>query len=189
MNQQFPLLCAESAGVPMLLCPAEFVSYWEGINEPSNGRVVEAGFLLNTPDGPHVDYDRACDLADEYVNTIQIGPGQALLFGDEIPALYWIATEQFVGGYVLTWLYLPKEKPDYYALVRSLPADCFHETGCTATCSAEGFILFPSTQAPIDGEYFEFIQVRLPAGTYAASLGFYETPDTSLRIIKIERQN
>ncbi len=172
----------------MLLCPTEIASQWEGINEPSGGRVVEADFYLNAPDGPHVDYDRACDLADEYVNTIPIGSGQALLFGDEIPALYWIAAETFTGGYVLTWLYLPEEEPAYQAFVNVLPDSLFHDTNCTVTCSDKGFLLFPSTQAPMNSDYFDFIKIDLPAGIYAATLGFYKTPDTSLRIIKIQHK-
>jgi len=49
-------------------------------------------------------------------------------------------------------------------------------------------LLFPSTHALIDGEYFEFVEIELPAGEYIAALGFYEIPDTSIRIIKIQRQ-
>jgi hypothetical protein len=190
MNEGLKFVCAESSGVPILLCPAEFAEYWEGINEPRNGRIIEAKFDLNGPDGIHVDYDRACDAAVDYVNTIQIGPSQALIFGEELPSMYWVASDNFVGGYFVTWLYIAEGKlPDFRALIASLPNDIFSNIKCAATCSDEGFLLFPSTQAPIDGEYFEFVEIKLPAGEYAATLGFYETPDTSIRIIKIQRQD
>jgi hypothetical protein len=190
MNEGLKFVCAESSGVPILLCPAEAAEYWEGINEPSNGRVIKAHFDLNGPNGVHVDYDRACDAAEDYVNTIQIGPSQALVFGEEIPSMYWIPSSGFVGGYFITWVYLPEgEPPNFRELIEALPDNSFQETGHSAACTSQGFLLFPSTQAPMDGEYFEFVEIKLPAGEYAATIGFYETPDTSIRIIKIQRQD
>jgi hypothetical protein len=193
MNEDLPFVCAESSGVPILLCPAEIAEYWEGINEPRNGRIIEADFYLNSPHGTHVDYDRACDAANEYVSTIQIGSGKALIFGEEIPTMYWIASDAFNGGYALTWLFLPeKEKRDnlsYKELVKSLPEKFFSDTKQLVTCSDKGFLLFPSTHAPIDGDYFEYVEINCPAGIYGASLGFHETPDTSIRIIKIQHQD
>jgi hypothetical protein len=186
MNENLPSICAESSGVPILLCPVENAHYWEGIHVLSNGRVVETEFGLNGPDGPHVDYDRACDAASEYVNTIQIGPSQALLFGDDIPFLLWLASETFIGGYALIWLW--GEQPDYQSQINSLPQIVFTDTGHVINCSDQGLLLFPSTQAPMDGNYFESIKINCPAGIYGAAIGFYETADTHLRIIKIQRQ-
>jgi hypothetical protein len=189
MNEDLPLICAESSGVPILLCPAELAGYWEGIHEPRNGRVIEATFNLNGPDGVHIDYDRACDAAHDYVNTIQIGPGNALVLGEEIPSMYWIQSENFDGGYLaISLCSADEEEPDYQTLTRSLPKDLFLSTACIIMCSDEGFLLFPSTQAPMDNGHFEFVKINCPAGTYGAALGFYETSDTSIRIIKIQRQ-
>ena len=104
--------------------------------------------------------------------------------------MYWVASDNFVGGHFVTWVYLAEgELPDFRALVTTLPNDLFSNTNCVATCSNEGFLLFPSTQAPMDSEYFESVEIKLPAGEYAAALGFYETPDTSIRVIKIQRQD
>jgi hypothetical protein len=126
MNEDLLFVCAESSGVPILLCPVEIASYWEGTNEPSDGRVIEADFNLNGPIGIRVDYDRACDVATDYINTIQIGPGKALILGQEIPSMYWIQSETFDGGYLATWVYLPSdEELDYRALVKSLPSGFF----------------------------------------------------------------
>jgi hypothetical protein len=193
MDENLPFVCAENSSVPILLCPVEIAEYWEGINEPSNGRIIEADFYLNSPNGPHIDYDRACDAANEYVSTIQIGPGEALIFGEEIPTMYWVASDTFTGGYALTWLFLPakeeRENLSYRELVESLPYSFFSDTKQTVTCSDKGFLLFPSTHALVDNDYFESVEINCPAGVYGASLGFYETPDTSIRIIKIQRQN
>jgi hypothetical protein len=189
MNEGLDFVCAESSGVPILLCPAETAEYWEGINKPRNGRVIEANFDLNGPGGVHVDYDRACDAAKDYVNTIQIGPSQALIFGEEIPSMYWVSSDSFVGGYFVTWVYLPEELPDFQTLIAVLPKDFFHETIYTITSSTQGLLLFPSTNAPMDGEYFQFVEINCQPGTYGVALGFYETPDTSIRIIKIQRQD
>lgn len=183
-------MCAESSGVPILFCPTEIAVYWEGIHEPSQGHVIEATFHLNGPNGVHIDYDRACDASDDYVSIIQIGSGEALIFGEEIPTMYWINSESFIGGYALAWLSLPKDsRPNYRELAETLPENFFTDTGKTVTCTDKGFLLFPSTQAPMDGDYFEFVDIKLPAGTYTAALGFYETPDTSIRIIKIQQRD
>lgn len=124
------------------------------------------------------------------MSTIQVGPSQALIFGEEIPSMYWVASDNFIGGHFVTWLYIAEGKlPDFRALTATLPNDLFSNTNCVAICSNEGFLLFPSTQAPMDGEYFEFVEIKLPAGEYAAALGFYETSDTSIRVIKIQQQN
>lgn len=190
MNEDLPFVCAESSGVPILLCPAEIASHWEGTNKPSNGRIIEAKFDLNGPNGVHVDYDRACDTADDYVNIISIGPSNALIFGEEIPAMHWIKSNIFDGGYLVTWSYLPDgDEPNYQALTETLSTDFFTDTGFAATCSSEGFLLFPSTQAPADNNYFDFVKIDCSAGNYGAAIGFYETPDTSIRIIKIQRQD
>jgi hypothetical protein len=190
MNEDLLFMCAESSGVPILLCPVEIASYWEGTNEPSDGRVIEADFNLNGPIGIRVDYDRACDVATDYINTIQIGPGKALILGQEIPSMYWIQSETFDGGYLATWVYLPSdEELDYRALVKSLPSGFFSDPVHTAICSDKGFLLFPSTQAPVDGGYFQYVKINCAAGIYGASLGFYETPDTNIRIIKIQHQD
>ncbi|RZJ61295.1 MAG: hypothetical protein EOO58_01990 [Hymenobacter sp.] len=190
MNEGLKFVCAESSGVPILFCPVEFAEYWEGINEPRNGRVIEAEFDLNGPDGVHVDYDRACDAANNYVNIIQIGPGQSLIFGEEIPSMYWVPSNSFVGGHFVTWIYLAEgELPDFQALIATLTTDFFNETGYTIACSAQGLLLFPATNAPTDGKYFQFVEISCQPGIYGAALGFYETPDTSIRIIKIQRHD
>jgi hypothetical protein len=191
MNEELLVVCGESSGVPIILCPVELVNYWEGCNEPSNGRVIKANFRSDVPNVVHEDYDRACDAAIDYVNTIQIGPGEALIFGDEIPYMSWITSESFEGGYLTTSICcLDEEGLQIAALIKSLHHDFFKDTNCTVTCSSEGFLLFPSTQAPMDGDYFESAKISCPAGSYNAAIGFYEpTPDTSIRIIKIQRQD
>ncbi|MBD2767623.1 hypothetical protein IC235_06935 [Hymenobacter sp. BT664] len=190
MNETLKIICAESSGVPILLCPAEFASQWEGTHEPSDGRIIKAVFHLNGPEGTHVDYDRACDAAGEYVNVIKIGAGRALIFGDEIPAMYWVDSQTFNGGYALTWLFLPEEdEPDYKELIQTLSDSFFTDTGHSITCYNNGFWLFPSTQSPQDVHFFQSVEVRCPAGTYNAAIGFYRKPDINLRIIKIQRQD
>jgi len=190
MNEDLKFVCAESSGVPILLCTAEAAEYWEGISEPISDRIIEANFDLNGPDGVHLDYDRACDAAEDYISTIPIGSSQALVFGEEIPSMYWVPSSRFIGGHFITWVYLPEEgPPDFRELVEALPDKFFYATGHTVACTKKGLLLFPSTHSHMDGEYFESVEIKLPAGEYAAALGFYETPDTSIRVIKIQRQD
>jgi immunity protein 21 of polymorphic toxin system len=78
-----------SCGGPLLLLPAEYLDAWEGAEEPSDGRVVEAEFRWNLdPDAPATDYDRACDVED-YVGIIPVGAGQGLVFPDKLTTTWW----------------------------------------------------------------------------------------------------
>jgi hypothetical protein len=190
MNEDLKFVCAESSGVPILLCPAEIAEYWEGINEPRDSRIIEAEFNLNGSSGVHVDYDRACDAAKDYINTIQVGPSQSLIFGEEIPSMYWVPSDSFIGGHFVTCIYSAEGKPpNFRALTATLTNDFFSETGYTITCSAQGLLLFPSTNAPMDGKHFQFVEISCQPGIYGVALGVYETPDSSIRIIKIQRQD
>lgn len=48
---------------PSVVMPVEVVPLWEGIEPPSNGRVVEAEFRWDDK-AAACDYDRACDASD-----------------------------------------------------------------------------------------------------------------------------
>jgi hypothetical protein len=189
VNEGLKFVCAESSGVPILLCPAEIAEYWEGINEPRNGRVIKADFDLNGPGGVHVDYDRACDAANNYINTIQIGSSHALIFGEQIPSIYWVPSDSFDGGHFVTCIYSAEEETlNFRALLKTLSNDFFNKTAYTIECSTQGLLLFPSTNAPMDGKYFQVVEINCQPGIYEAAIGFYETPNTSIRIIKFQRK-
>ena len=193
MSKDLKWICGESTGVPFLLCPVELADEWEGSQEPSNGRIVEANFRAFGPDSIATDYDRACDAASDYINLIQIGNSTALVLGEENRGATWIRSDNFIGGYILIWVMLPDEEPDYRNLVKGLPQAFFRNMEIVLRCSDKGFLLFPSTQSPHD-KYLQFVEAVCSAGMYNVSFGIYEQadtkgePETEIRIIEIRRQ-
>jgi hypothetical protein len=85
MLHQGRLTWVESEGGPLLLVAEDRVTEWEGIRQPSAGRVVEATFRWAEPDAPATDYDRACDVPG-HTGLIRVGDGEAIVLGDEAMA-------------------------------------------------------------------------------------------------------
>lgn len=56
---------------PLILLPREALPFWEGIETPSGGRIVEAVFRWNSQE-ISADYDRACD-AMEWAEVLPAG--------------------------------------------------------------------------------------------------------------------
>jgi len=189
-NKHLPFVCPVTTGVPILLCPAEIASAWEAIAPPSNGRVFTTS--LYGPDGPHTDYARACDAAySQLVSNISVGSGSALVLGGENPSVCWLQSEDFAGGYLVTWLYTKADDfPDYKDLIDTLPEEFFQETGCSIYATEAGFYLFESVIGPLDGEDFELgaVKIQCPPGNYKTTIGFYETDDTEIKIVRIKHQ-
>ena len=72
-----------SDGGPLLLLARAYLRYWGGIDPPTGGRTIEARFRWSgTAATPATDYDRACDVDDE-LGLLAVGPGHALVLGDE----------------------------------------------------------------------------------------------------------
>jgi len=99
------LFWVNTTGGPHLVVPEKHAAHWEGVAEPSHGRVVQATFRYD-PTGPATDYDRACDVAG-WLGVVRVGRGRGVvLSGDLTTAAYheW-------GGrhFILRWRFAPSE--------------------------------------------------------------------------------
>ncbi|MBW3570406.1 MAG: immunity 21 family protein [Gemmatimonadetes bacterium] len=70
-------------GGPLLVLPGAAVAHWEGIDAPSNGRVVEASFRWSAAELSATDYDRACDVSARTAAVIRVGPSWGIVLGTE----------------------------------------------------------------------------------------------------------
>ena len=80
--------------------------YWEGSDEPSDGRIVEAehrwGLEIAT------DYDRACDCS-EWIGCISVKDGAALVLGGDDAAATWRPLKNLSEGILVRWIYADSE--------------------------------------------------------------------------------
>lgn len=83
---------ATTEGGPLILIDRPRLHAWEGADEPSGGRVVEAQFRWSgQADAAATDYDRACDVVGA-LGVIPVGDGQGLVLrGDEPDPATWLA--------------------------------------------------------------------------------------------------
>src|SRR5215203_1744748 len=99
----------ESGGGPLLLIPGEYLSLWEGIDPPTDGRQIVAKSRWNADNAAATDHDRACDVAD-YLGLIDIGDGNGLILGDEPLPTAWLPDEIAFGGILVRWVHAESEQ-------------------------------------------------------------------------------
>ncbi|TGD79696.1 hypothetical protein [Hymenobacter wooponensis] len=178
-----------TTGVPQLLCPAEPVAHWEGINVPSSGRIVESDFRSsgNLKD-PATDYDLACSIAmlPQEAGLITVGQGKALVVCGEIPFAAWLPANSFLGGYILVPEFWTKTEADCQAILLGIEDAAYSNTGLALTSTGLGFMLFAATDCSTDSD-FENIHADCPAGIYGVATHVYDAPDFQLRIIRLEQ--
>src|SRR5918998_4373634 len=90
-----------TSGGPLIVLPAEIAHHWRGIEPPLDAQVPE-GWKWGDPNGPVCDYDRACGVEDD-LGTLDVGPGQALVFGDEPMITAFLPRPD--GGVFVRWGY------------------------------------------------------------------------------------
>lgn len=145
-----------SEGGPLLLLPEKYLDAWEGTDEPSNGRVVEAQFRRD-PDISATDYDRACDVED-FLGVIDVGEGQGVIFGDEPLMTTWLPSTTEDGGMFVRWVEAESEA-DLIEFATSFSQTDFHDTSVSITVDDSDLILFAAYEAGRDN-----FEVRLRIG-------------------------
>ncbi|MBO3270589.1 hypothetical protein J4D97_08010 [Hymenobacter defluvii] len=176
-----------TSGVPQLLCPVELVAYWEGINSPSNGRIVESSFRAsNDPKEPATDYDLACAISmlPQEAGLVPIANGKALVICGEIPFAAWVSATDFLGGYILVPEFWTEAGPDCQSILLTIHPNAYSNTGLELV-STEGFVLFAATDCMRDSD-FESIKADCPAGIYQVGACLYDTAEFQLRIIRVK---
>ncbi len=91
-----------SNGGPLLFLGEGLLRYWEGGDPPSGDRVVRASHPLGGPVAPATDYDRACEVVG-YLGAIEVGPGHAIVLGDEPFPTGWVSFPDARGGMLVCW--------------------------------------------------------------------------------------
>lgn len=95
-----------TTGGPILVVPEKHAPHWEGVSEPSHGRVVRSKHHFDK-DGPATDYDRACDI-DGYIGVLKVGRGRGIVLND----CPFLTAHHSLGGrhFLIRWSYAPGEK-------------------------------------------------------------------------------
>jgi hypothetical protein len=131
------------------------------------------------------DYDRACGI-DGYLGTLDLGPGRALVLGDEPMQTAFIPRP--TGGVLVRWMYAENEDSIRRA-VEVVPESLWEATPHRMGIGPEGILVFdsayPGDALPTpsgDGAITNSIHIEIPAGTYRVDTADYE-PDDSTRLI------
>lgn len=171
-------------GGPHLLVPEELGALWEGTNAPSSGRVVNARFRSSRePGAVATDYDAACDI-NELVGVIPVGPGAALVLGDEVPMSTWVPSTLFVGGLIvvpMTWPRHDMPEQQLFAAIKSVERPAFTQTGLMLPPSSGQFILCAACDAGPDRIY-PTMRVRIPGILYQVLSAEVQIEGFSLRL-------
>src|SRR5262249_23615596 len=123
-----------SAGGPLIVAPTEIAPHWRGVRGwyPSeDGR----------PTGKTAsDYARACSI-DDYLGTLEVGSGRALILGDEPMETTFIP--KLGGGVLVRWMYAEKEDGVLRA-VEMVPEFAWKPTPHQIEVAQSGFLIFDS---------------------------------------------
>lgn len=93
-------------GGPLLLLEKALLPKWEGSDEPSNGRVVQAehrwGLDVAT------DYDKACDVSD-WAGVIDVEGGSGFVFSTSNHSATWLPEIDGENGALIEWGFADSE--------------------------------------------------------------------------------
>jgi hypothetical protein len=175
MKDEFKFQWVNCDGGPLILIEEKYLSNWEGSEEPSNGRVVEAnsrwGLEMAT------DYDRACDVED-YLGLINVGEGKAVVLGgDEMPTT-WLALTENQEGFLIRWFYGESEF-DVVGAAKSLSDELGKDEDFEFVVGNSDLILFAAAESADDKVYHR-LKFNLANGNYKISTIEYENEQTSI---------
>lgn len=169
-----------SAGGPLIVAPAEIAPHWRGAHtwSPSEGRRGSAGESVS-------DYARACGI-DDYLGTLKVGHGKALILGDEPMQTAFISASE--GGIFVRWMWAESEDGVRRAL-GAVPESAWGPTSHRIEVAREGLLVFdsawPGDALPPPSKDVlpaSWARIELPEGTYMVDTADYE-PDDSTRLI------
>jgi hypothetical protein len=164
----------KTTGGPHLVVPEKHAAHWEGVAEPSHGRVVQAKFRYD-PTGPATDYDRACDVAG-WLGVIRVGRGRGVvLTGDRTTAAYHPWNDRH---FILRWRFAPSEGvllEQFHVTVGRLAV----EQEVTVRHTGGRLFLMDASDIPRGwlGEHSAF---ELPAGAYRVTAAHSESEEVSV---------
>jgi hypothetical protein len=173
-----------SDGGPLLLVAEEYLLAWEGCENPSAGRKVEAQFRWNL-DGVATDYDRACDVHD-WVGLIEVGQGKGLVLGDEPLTTTWFPLAD--GGLLVRWVCADSEE-ELIAAARKIPDSAYVDSGLCLQVRNSPLVLLQASES-WDDQFYSRLEIQLMAGDYSISTSEYDADGmTSLICHRLKRKS
>jgi hypothetical protein len=163
----------ESGGGPLLLLSSEYLADWEGVDSPSNGRIVQATFRWNGPGTAATDYDRACDI-DDYIAAIPVGSGTGLVLNQEPMPTTWQHYDDQIGGLLIRWMQGDAET-DVLELLPHSPNPVWEPGHITFTVGSAPLYLFDAVSP--GNELDEHLPIALSAGVYLITTALHKPDD------------
>jgi len=150
--------------------------FWEGADEPANGRTVEAEFRWGSEVA--TDYDRACDIGT-FAGVIEVGPGSALVLNTDGDAMAtWLPPTEVNEGVIIEWAYADSEDQlisEAYRWLRNGAIDVISDF----KVETSPLVLFVSAEAGDDTIYDRQI-FEIQPGPYEVASGGQVTDTTSV---------
>jgi hypothetical protein len=174
-TDEFKFTWVSGDGGPLILMEQKYLANWEGCDEPSNGRVIEA----NSRWGLEVatDYDLACDVED-YLGLINVGKGKALVFGGDELATTWFPLLENHEGILIRWNYGNSES-EVIDFAESLADEVEKNETIEFSVENSELALFVAAESGNDKVYPR-LNFNLSSGTYKVSTIEREDEQTSI---------
>jgi len=153
----------KSDGGPLLLLAEPLLPSWSGSDLPSGGT-----------DADTTDYDRACDLASDYVSPIGIAEGRGLVLGQEPLQTAWIPFEGNRGGTLVRWVYARNDQ-NAVQLLSALGPGLDWQPDLTLTVMPGQHVLFDSAYPGVELPA-HVIRLELPHCSYHVATAWFK-PD------------
>ena len=157
-----------SAGGPLVLLQESLLSHWSGDDDS--------------------DYDRACRI-DDHLGLISVGPGEALVLGDEPFQTSWLQLPEVPGGTIVRWEYAPSKA----AVLRSLSevqGIVWSETNLVLNITSQKLMLFDAACPGSHPDCMEtgcLLVINLEPGEYSIKTGrFQPDKETSLILHRLD---
>lgn len=166
---------------PMIMMPRPALMAWGGVEQPRNGRVIEARSRWREPDAPATDYDRACDVPAP-LGVIDVNGRHALVLADAPLATTWVP--RTTGG-VLVRGTGSDNRPPSLPSRQILDAITWEPLHLTVTSREASWMLF---EAACPGWEIDFsCALSLHPGTYSLWHGTHPTR-YPLQLIRLHRE-
>lgn len=167
---------------PAIMMPRPALMAWGGVEQPRNGRVIEARTRWREPAAPATDYDRACDVPAP-LGVIDVNGRHALVLGDAPLATTWVPRS--TGG-VLVRGAGGDSRPPSLPSRQTLDAIAWEPLGMTVTSREASWMLF---DAACPGWEIDFsCALALHPGTYSLWLGTHANTRYPLQLVRLHRE-
>lgn len=161
-------------GGPIILMEEALLPFWEGSNEPSNGRIVEAEFRWGLDVA--TDYDRACDI-NNWAGVVDVADGFALVLGTSGDTATWVP-DLVSEGALVEWVCADSEN-ELLEEARNFAEAAVFEEVLKFDIRSSPLVLFMAVEhgsQPIYGR----LAFDIVPGKYSVKSGMRKTEKTSV---------